>query len=82
MHVQGNQIVSVCLEQKQHCRGIEQQRQLAHEVRTEPTQTETVTGRGRLWTAGVMSPRTALAGGQASTLVIAAQARHNKVFTQ
>ena len=40
MHVQGNQIAPVCLEEKQCCRRAEQRTQLAREVRIDQARTE------------------------------------------
>ena len=51
MHVQGNQIVPVCLEEKQCCAGTEQRKQLAREVPYPSAATRRKTHRGRLFTA-------------------------------
>ena len=51
MHVQGNQKLLVCLEEKQRCRRTEQRKQLAHEVPHQLAATATWTHRGRLYTA-------------------------------
>jgi hypothetical protein len=51
MHVQGNQNVPVCLEEKQCCAGTEQRKQLARKVPDPSAATRRVTHRGRLFTA-------------------------------
>ena len=51
MHVQGNQNVPVCLEEKQCCAGTEQRKQLAREVPDPSAATRRRTHRGRLFTA-------------------------------
>jgi hypothetical protein len=56
MHVQGNQKLLVCLEEKQSCRRTEQRKQLAHEVPDQLAANATGTHRGRLYTARA-SPR-------------------------
>jgi hypothetical protein len=56
MHVQGNQKLLVCLEEKQSCRRTEQRKQLAHEVPDRSAANATGTHRGRLYTARA-SPR-------------------------
>ena len=51
MHVQGNQKLLVCLEEKQSCRRTEQRKQLAHEVPDQLAANATGIHRGRLYTA-------------------------------
>src|ERR1700722_2124497 len=51
MHVQGNQNLLVCLEEKQCCLTTEQRKQLAHEVLHRLAANATGTHRGRLYTA-------------------------------
>src|SRR5271163_2365520 len=51
MHVQGNQKLLVCLEEKQSCCRTEQRKQLAHEVPDQLAANATGTHRGRLYTA-------------------------------
>jgi hypothetical protein len=51
MHVQGNQKLLVCLEEKRCCPMTEQRKQLAHEVPHQLAANATGTHRGRLYTA-------------------------------
>ncbi len=51
MHVQGNQKLLGCLEEKQRCRRTEQRKQLAHKVPHQLAANATGTHRGRLYTA-------------------------------
>jgi len=51
MHVQGNQNVPVCLEEKQCCRRTEQRKQLARKVPDPSAASRRKTHRGRLFTA-------------------------------
>jgi hypothetical protein len=51
MHVQGNQNVPVCLEEKQCCAATEQRKQLAREVPDPSAASRRKTHRGRLFTA-------------------------------
>ncbi len=51
MHVQGNQNVPICLEEKQRCARTEQRKQLAHEVLLPFNGNAAMTRRGSLYQA-------------------------------
>ena len=62
MHVQGNQNVPVCLEEKQCCAGTEQRKQLAREVPDPSAASRRRTHRVRLYTATACEPVTGSSG--------------------